>query len=139
MDAREVRNMRVVQEFISAIGVGDMPTALGTLSEDVYWESPVSQNPPPEIAWARARRGPQGVVEFIRDMWGAVQPYVMDTTGLTAQGDRVIIEGKNRCQVRSTGKFYDHEWVLVFELKDGKITSHRQFYDTAAILPAFRP
>lgn len=137
MDAKEIRNMRVVQEFIGAFGVGDMARAMSLLADDVIWESPVSRNPPPELVWAKPRKGPQEVMQFIQDMWNTVQPYVMDTHGVTAQGDRVIIEGRNQCQVRATGKFYDHEWVLVFEVKDGKITSHRQFYDASAILPAF--
>ncbi|MBT4512230.1 MAG: SnoaL-like domain-containing protein [Chloroflexi bacterium] len=138
MDATERRNLQVVQEFISLIGVGKLPAALETLDEDVYWESPVSQNPPPEISWAKARHGRQGVVDFIQDMWGVVQPYVMDTHALVAQGDRVMVEGKNQCVVRATGKKYDHDWVLVFRVKNGKIVSHKQYYDTAAILHAFR-
>lgn len=137
MEAKDRRNLQVVQTFVSAIGVGDIQAAMDTLSEDVYWESPVSLDPPPELTWARPRRGKEEVFRFIRDMWSVVQPYVMDTTGITAQGDRVIIEGKHQCQVRATGKFYNHQWVQVFTLKDGLITSHMQYYDTSAILHAF--
>ena len=138
MDATERRNLQVVQEFISLIGVGKLPAALETLDEDVYWESPVSQNPPPELSWAKGRYGRQGVADFIQDMWSVVQPYVMDTHAVVAQGDRVMVEGKNQCMVRATGKMYDHEWVMVFRVKNGKIVSQKQYYDIAGILHAFR-
>lgn len=138
MDITARKNLQIVQEFISCFGVGDIERALSLLSDDVYWESPVSAHPPRELVWARPRHGRQGVLDFIHDMWRTVQPYVMDTRSVSADGDRVIVEGRNQCIVRATGKMYDHEWVLIFTLKDGKITSHRQYYDTAAILEAFR-
>ncbi|MFO8102514.1 MAG: nuclear transport factor 2 family protein [Dehalococcoidia bacterium] len=138
VEAKERRNLQVVQTFISAIGSGDTPTAVDKLADDVYWESPVSLSPPPELVWAKPRHGRQQVLQFIQDMWSVVQPYVMDTLGVVAQGDRVIIEGRHQCQVRSTGKFYDHQWVQVFVLKDGLITSQQQYYDTAPIVEAFR-
>ncbi|MFO8010368.1 MAG: nuclear transport factor 2 family protein [Dehalococcoidia bacterium] len=137
MEAKERRNLQVVQRFISSIGAGDIENAMASLADDVYWESPVSMNPPPELGWARPRHGREQVLEFIRDMWGLVQPYVMDTLSITAQGDNVIIEGRHQCQVRATGKFYDHQWVQVFTLSDGLITSQRQYYDTAQIIDAF--
>lgn len=137
METRERKNLQTVQTFISAIGSGDIRTAMEALSDDVYWESPVSVSPPPELVWAKPRHGKQQVLEFIQDMWRVVQPYVMDTLSIVAQGDRVIIEGRHQCQVRATGKFYDHQWVQVFILKDGLITSHQQYYDTAPIVAAF--
>jgi len=137
MEAKERRNLQVIQTFISAIGSGQTQRALDLLAEDVYWESPVSLNPPAELTWARPRHGPEQVLEYIRDMWSVVQPYVMDTMSVLAQGDQVVIEGRHQCQVRATGKFYDHQWVQVFTLRDGLIVSHRQYYDTAALVEAF--
>ena len=137
MESRERRNLQIVQTFVSAIGTGDIQTALSLLSDDVYWESPVSLNPPPELTWAQPRHGKQGVMQFIQDMWSAVQPYVMDTLTVVAQGEKVIIEGRHQCQVRSTGKFFDHQWVQVFTIRDGLIVSQMHYYDAAQILPAF--
>jgi len=137
MEAKERRNLQVVQTFISAIGSGDTRTAMDALADDVYWESPVSPAPPPELTWAKPRHGKQQVLEFIQDMWSVVQPYVMDTIGVTAQGDRVIIEGRHQCQVRATGKFYDHQWVQVFTIMNGLIVSQMHYYDTAPIIQAF--
>jgi len=138
MEATERKNLQVVQEFISSIGIGNMAAAMETLDENVYWESPVSEIPPPELTWAKPRYGHKGVMEFIQDMWSVVQPYVMDTHAVVAQGDRVIVEGKNQCVVRATGKRYDHDWVMVFRVKNGKIVSQKQYYDSSALLHAFR-
>jgi len=60
------------------------------------------------------------------------------TLGFTAQDDRVAVEGRNRGTVKSTGRGYEHDWVMVFTLHDNKIIRHRHYYDTADILVAFR-
>ena len=137
MDAKERRNLQVVQNFISSIGSGRHQDAMDLLTDDVYWESPVSPNPPKELTWAKPRHGKQEVLQYMQDMWSVVQPYVMDTLGITAQGDRVIIEGRHQCQVRATGKVYDHQWVQIFTVRDGLIVSLMQYYDTAPIVEAF--
>jgi hypothetical protein len=62
----------------------------------------------------------------------------METLEFTAQGDRVVVEGRNRGSVRSTGCTYEHDWVMVFTVRGGKIVRHRHYYDTADILVAFR-
>lgn len=54
-----------------------------------------------------------------------------------AQNNRVVLEGMNRGSVKSTGKSYEHNWIMVFDIKDGKIVKHRHYYDTADIEPAF--
>ena len=67
-----------------------------------------------------------------------MQIELMETLEFTAQGDRVVAEGRNRGCVRSTGRTYEHDWVMVFTVRGGKIVTHRHYYDTADILVAFR-
>jgi hypothetical protein len=40
--------------------------------------------------------------------------------------------------VKSTGRTYEHDWVMVFTLRKGKIVRFRHYYDTADIVVAFR-
>ena len=57
---------------------------------------------------------------------------------ITAEGDRVVVEGRNRGTVRSTGRNYEHDWVMVFAVRGCKIVRNWHYYDTADILVALR-
>jgi len=50
----------------------------------------------------------------------------------------VVIEGRNRGIARITGRTYEHDWVMIFTLCNGKIVRFRHYYDTADVLVAFR-
>jgi len=56
-------------------------------------------------------------------------------TGLkfTALGDRVVVEGSNAGTARATGRRYEHDWVMVFTVRDGQIRRFRHYYDPADI------
>jgi ketosteroid isomerase-like protein len=45
----------------------------------------------------------------------------------------VVVEGRNKGTVLATGETYDHEWVMVFTIRDGKVVRFRDFYDPADI------
>jgi ketosteroid isomerase-like protein len=55
----------------------------------------------------------------------------------TVQGDRVVVKGKNRGTVRSTGRSHDHEWVMLFRIRACKSARLRHYYSTADVLVAF--
>jgi hypothetical protein len=55
---------------------------------------------------------------------------------LFAEGDRVVVLGRERMRVVSTGKVYTVEWTHLFALRDGKIARFQEYTDTAAIIAA---
>jgi hypothetical protein len=133
----EQENVQVVQKLFAAFGQANIPSALDILAEDVDWQSPVRRSPPSEISWAKPRHGRAEVAKFFRELSEKMQIELMETLEFTAQGDRVVVEGRNRGSVRSTGRTYEHDWVMVFTVRGGKIVTHRHYYDTADILVAF--
>jgi ketosteroid isomerase-like protein len=133
----EQANVQVVQKLFAAFGQANIPSALDILAEDVDWQSPVRRSPPSEISWAKPRHGRAEVAKFFRELSEKMQIELMETLEFTAQGDRVVVEGRNRGSVRSTGRTYEHDWVMVFTVCGGKIVTHRHYYDTADILVAF--
>ena len=54
----------------------------------------------------------------------------------TASDDRVVVEGSNSGIVVATGERYDHDWVMVFTIRDGNIVRFRHFYDPGDIKAA---
>jgi ketosteroid isomerase-like protein len=134
----EKENVQVVQQMFAAFDKRDLSGALNTLSDDVYWQSPVTRGGSKEISWSKPRHNRDEVALFFKDLFEKVQPERLEPLEFTAQGDRVVVEGKNRGTVRSTGHSYEHDWVMVFTLREGKIKRLLHYYDTADIVAAFR-
>ena len=134
----EQENVQTVQSIFAAFGQGDLPAVLNALAGDVDWQSPVRRTEPGEISWAKPRHSREEVALYFKELVEQMQPERMEALEFTAQGDRVVVEGRNRGTVRSTGRTYEHDWVMVFTLRGGKIVRHRHYYDTADILVAFR-
>ncbi len=134
----EQENVQVVQQMYASLGQGDIPAVLDLLDEDVDWQSPVTRTEPEELSWARPRIGREQVGQYFKELIEKVQPEHFELLDITAQGEKVVAEGLNRGSVRSTQRTYEHDWVMLFTLREGKIVRFRHYYDTADIVKAFR-
>jgi ketosteroid isomerase-like protein len=135
---KEEQNIQVVKRLFEAFSKGDIQGALNTFAENVDFQSPVTRHAEPQISWAKPRHSPGEVAAFFKEMAEKMQVRSMEPIEFTAQGDRVAVEGKNTGIVKSTGRSYEHDWAMVFTIRDGKIVRHRHYYDTADLLFAFR-
>jgi len=134
----EHENVQLIKEHFAAFGRGDVGGALALVAEDVDWQSPVTRSYPVEITWAIPRHTREQVAQFFQELAEKVQPEQMDIVTIVAQGESVVVEGRNRGRVRATGRSYEHDWVMLFTIRDGKIVRHRHYYDTSDIVEAFR-
>lgn len=131
-------SVAVVREFYALLERGDLPGVIDLVDEEIDWQSPVTRTHPPEIRWSPPRRTRQDVAEFFKELGANVKPEGFELTEITAQDDRVVVEGQNRGTVRATGRTYEHQWVMIFTMRDGKIVRFRHYYDTADLVGAFR-
>ena len=134
----EEKNLQVVQQHFMAFGQGNIQAVLDTFAENVDFQSPVTRNAPAEISWARPRHSREEIAAFFKELSEKIQIERMETLEFIAQGDHVVVEGRNHGAVKSTGRMYEHDWVMVFTLREGKIIRSRRYYDTADIVAAFR-
>jgi len=130
-------NVAVVREFYATLGRGDLQGIIELVEEEVDWQSPVTRAHPPEIPWSSIRRSKQEVAAFFKELGQNVKPEGFELSKITAQDDRVVVEGKNRGTVKKTGRTYEHEWVMIFSIRDNKIIRFRHYYDTADLVGAF--
>lgn len=133
----ENENIQVVQQMYAAFNRHDIPAVLDILSDDVDWQSPVNRTQPDEISWSMPRHGREQVEVFFKELGAKVQPDKLEPLEFTAQDDRVVVEGKNRGTVRSTGKAYEHDWVMIFTVRQGKIARMWHYYDSIDIRECF--
>ena len=134
----ELENVQIIKEHFAAFGRGDVQSALSIVAENVDWQSPVTQTQSDEITWAVPRHSREEVVQFFRELADKVQPEKFEIIEFIAQGDKVVVEGRNQGLIKSTGCRYAHDWVMVFTIRDGKIVRHRHYYDTADVVSACR-
>jgi hypothetical protein len=134
----EQENVKVVQQHFAAFAQGDLRAALDVFAAEVDFQSPVTRTAPKEISWAQSRHSREEIAAFFKELGEKMEIERMETLAFTAQGDRVIVEGRNRGTVRSTGRTYEHDWVMVFTLRAGKIVRCRHYYDTADLVAAFQ-
>ncbi len=134
----ELENVQIIKEHFAAFGRGDVQSALSIVAENVDWQSPVTRTQPEEITWAAPCHNREEVIQFFQELADKVQPEKFEIIGFIAQGDKVVVEGRNQGQIKSTGRSYEHDWVMVFTVRDGKILRHRHYYDTADVVAAFR-
>ncbi|RLI72059.1 ketosteroid isomerase [Archaeoglobales archaeon] len=134
----EQENVQLIKQMFAAFGRGDIPAILDIIAENVDWQSPVTRNPSIHISWAKPRYTREEVATYFKELSDKVKPEHLEILEFIAKGDRVVVEGRNRGIVRSTGHTYEHDWVMIFTLRGGKIVRFRHYYDTADLVVAFR-
>ena len=133
----EQENVEIVKQMFETIERGNIPDALNMFAEDIYWQSPVTRTGSQELSWFKPRHGRKEVGEFFKELRNKMITEKFEFLDFTAQHDKVVVEGKNRGTVISTGRVYEHDWVMIFELKDKKIIKNQHFYDTADLVKYF--
>ena len=130
-------NVAVINKLFELFGQGQIPAAMELFSDEVVFQSPVTKSKHKFVTWSSIRKNKHEIGTFFMELNQKIQLEKMQITQTTAQDDRVVVEGRNAGTVRSTGNRYDHEWVMIFTLKDGKIIRNAHYYDTADLEKAF--
>lgn len=120
------QNLKVVQDIYSAFRRGDLSGILSRLAENVQWETAFKREMIPSSGRWESRRG---VEEFFGAMFAAEKVEQLEVREFIAGGDQVVVLGFNRMQTPLSGMIYENDWVMVWTLKDGKITRFREFSD----------
>jgi ketosteroid isomerase-like protein len=124
-------NTDFVKDLFAAFGRGDIGYVIDAHSDDVVSESPVSRTS--TLPWAGTRAGRRGLAEYFESMVAHLRPEAFQNVAFTASGDRVVVEGTNAGSVVETGERYEHDWVMVFTIQDGKVARFRHYYDPGDI------
>ena len=86
---------------------------------------------------AGLRRGKAAVAEFFQILATTLDFQMFEPREFIAQGDAVASIGRYKATVKATKKVSEADWVMVFTLRNGKITRFREFTDSAAIVRSF--
>jgi ketosteroid isomerase-like protein len=128
-------NVGLIQSVYAAFGRGEIATIVKAMAPDVDWRV-VGRNKDYPLfgGW----KGPGGVQEFFKLVGETQEATEFSPREFSAADDKVFVLGHYAWKLRKTGKSVASDWIHVFKIKNGKVTSFREFTDTATFAEAFR-
>ena len=123
-------NVQNLKDFFAAIGRGDRKALLALVAEDVEWIIPGK-----DWALAGTHRGHAGLVNLLETASRSLETSTKPRE-FVAQGDRVLVIGVATGRVKATNKPFEDEWIFAISVRDGKLTSIREYVDTQALARA---
>jgi len=123
-------NIQTVKEFLAAIGRGDKERLLALVDEDIEWIIPGEEWP-----LAGTHRGHAGLADLLKTASESVETST-EPREFIAQGDRVLVVGFARGKIKATNKTFEDDWIFAITVRDGRLTSIREYVDTQALARA---
>ena len=120
-------NIQTVKDFFAAIGRGDSEALLALVAEDIEWIIPGRDWP-----LAGTHHGRTGLANLLSTASRTLETST-EPREYVAQGDRVLVLGVATGKVKATTKAFEDDWVFAITIRDGKLTSIREYVDTQAL------
>lgn len=124
------KNIQTVKDFFAAIGGGDRESLLALVADDIEWIIPGENWP-----LAGTYRGHTGLANLLETASRSMETPT-EPREFVAQGDRVLVIGFARGKVKGTNKPFEDNWIFAITVRDGKLTSIREYVDTQALARA---
>lgn len=128
-------NIEFVQSLYAAFGRGDLEAIAAAMAPDIRWEI---VGRPEDYPTFGERVGPQAVLEFLGLVGQLHEVLAFAPETFHADGDTVVVTGRETWRVRASGREVEAPWVQIFTLCDGQVAAFREFTDTARFALADR-
>ena len=138
MGAVQDANKDLIRRWIGPADDGVGPfllsdAALDLLAEDAVWHLPPTAEIPglddPRIV--RGRNAIHAIQQRADEIYD-VPTMQVEIRNLLADGDWVVLQYELRCRA-TNGNDYSQEYVFLFEIRDGLITTIWDYYDTLQV------
>jgi ketosteroid isomerase-like protein len=127
------QNGQTIEGFYTAMGRGDIPSAMGILDPGVVWneaEHFVYADKSPYVGVDTVLSGLFARLAGEWDGFSAIPNEIVDG------GETVVALGRYGGVYKATGAKVDAQFVHVFRFKNGKVASFQQYTDTAQFTEA---
>ena len=119
----------VIRDFYDKLAVRDAPGALGLMATDIQWTT--------MWHYKVEDRGPAAVAEgLFKPLMAEWASFSLVPTEFITEGETVVSLGAFKGVHGVTGKTCEARYAHVWTVRDGKITTFRQYIDTLAIAQA---
>jgi uncharacterized protein len=124
------KNVQTVKDFFAAIGRGDREALLSLVAADIEWIIPGEDWP-----LAGTHRGHAGLADLLETASKSIETST-EPREFVAQGDRVLVVGIATGKIKATNKTFEDDWIFAITVRDGKLTSIREYIDSQALARA---
>ncbi len=124
------KNIQTVKDFFAAIGRGDKEGLLALAAEDIEWIIPGEDWP-----LAGTRHGHAGLADLLETASKSIETST-EPREFVAQGDRILVVGFARGKIKATNKTSEDDWIFAITVRDGRLTSIREYVDKQALARA---
>ena len=121
-------NVRIVKNFLAALGRRDTQGLLALSAEDIEWTIPGEDWP-----LAGTHRGHAGLEKLLRKANETVETSYPKPPEFIAQGNRVLVIGFATGRIKATNRTFEDHWVFAITVRNGKLTNIREYIDTQAL------
>lgn len=121
--------LETVHQAYGEFGKGNIPGVLNLLAEDVSWKDPGY----PDIPYAGQRKGKTHVMDFFTGLARTVTFTRFEPQRFVCEGNVVVAQGIFTVKGNATGRTAETDWVMIWEVVDGKIRYYQAFIDTIKV------
>jgi hypothetical protein len=100
-------------------------------AEDIEWIIPGEDWP-----LAGTHRGHAGLADLLQKASEMVEISYPEPPEFVAQADRVLVVGIARGRIKATNRPFEDHFVFVITVRNGKLTTVREYIDTQALARA---
>jgi ketosteroid isomerase-like protein len=127
-------NVQIIQQAFADFASGNIQSILNVCTDDIVWTG--IENPTVPIAGTF--KGKDGVIKFFSNLSENIDYSYFEPKEFFSDKDAVIVLGHHTAKVKKTGKSFDHDWCMVFRLRDGKLYHYYVFVDTRDQAESFK-
>ena len=139
MEAVEQETRAVAGRWFDALGRHDGAAALAVLADDVEWiNNPAVKGLSDVIPWLGVYHGREAVLGTFT-IWAALSEVKeFELLDLFVKGNDALAIVHEKALIKTTGKFYDIEFIQRLSVRDGHIARWKSYWDTCKGIVAFR-
>jgi ketosteroid isomerase-like protein len=132
---REEDHVRLIEKLFRHIAQGNLTGVNELLADDVEFELAGACDSP----FIKNARGREAVLQALQHNFGQLDNQQPELLAIVAQGNMVMILGREQGKIRSTGRTYDLHWTHWFTLRDGKVRRLFEMFDSEPLRQAMQP
>lgn len=123
----------IVNRFYEYATNGRFAEALALFSTQAH----ISFYGPASVPHSGEYHGVEGLQTFFTIVGGTLDVLAFEPLEFIAEGERVVVLGRERSRVKGTGREFSVQWVQVWTVEQQKIVRLRDYFDTGTMAEAF--
>jgi uncharacterized protein len=124
-------NKQLIRRVYDAFQSGNVDGILQNLTDDFDWNAPGS------APFSGFRHGRDQMREFFTEVRRLVRFDQFDIDDIVAEGDKLVVIGRQRATVLETGRHFETPFAHIFKVRGDKLASGLALSDTEAAAACF--